>query len=518
MTPLPTRISGPNPAFEDSEIVFGLVAPVGTNFNKFQNLMARLLHKFRYKPNFIKLSELAENFQVDSPEQPQELSEGASRIHRLMHSGNYLRFESQRAEFLALAAAKAIRKLRPHEDVLLKHAHVVRSLKHPDEVRALRRIYGGGFFLIGVTVDEEERRGYLCDERGCTTKEVDRLLERDEHEEDPRYVDSNGQNYGQRTRDTFQLADVFIPLDAEEKLERFLKLVFGCPFETPSKDEHAMFLAFGAGLRSGDLSRQVGAVVLSEAGDVIGVGANDVARAGGGLYWPGDDDQRDFKLGADSNELQRNVILSDVIDRLRPDDEDQLAWAERGKKLLKASPLMDITEYGRATHAEMEALLSCARSGISTRGATLYSTTFPCHNCAKHIIAAGVRRVVYVEPYPKSQAKTLFNDSISIEKWTCESMGSPTRPERERSSQDIAHTKVRFEHFVGVGARRFLDLFSVGLSSGTNAVRKKGGKQLVWTAEKGIVRVPCLPNTYLEREKLAEAELLAATTNPEEPK
>ena len=44
-------------------------------------------------------------------------------------------------------------------------------------------------------------------------------------------------------------------------------------------------------------------------------------------------------------------------------------------------------------HAEMEALLSCARSGVSTRGATLYSTTFPCHNCAKHIIAAGVARV-----------------------------------------------------------------------------------------------------------------------------
>ena len=62
-------------------------------------------------------------------------------------------------------------------------------------------------------------------------------------------------------------------------------------------------------------------------------------------------------------------------------------------------------------HAEMEALLSCARSGVSPVGGTLYSTTFPCHNCAKHIVAAGLRRVVYVEPYPKSRAVEFFNRS-----------------------------------------------------------------------------------------------------------
>lgn len=165
---------------------------------------------------------------------------------------------------------------------------------------------------------------------------------------------------------------------------------------------------------------------------------------------------------------------------------------------------MDITEYGRATHAEMEALLSCARSGITTRGATLFSTTFPCHNCAKHIIAAGVRRVVYVEPYPKSQAKALFGDEISLE---------DTPGDREREDR-----RVRFEHFVGIAARRFLDLFSVGLSSGNKIFRKAGGRKAPWSPEKGVVRVPCLPNSYLEREKLAEAELLASTETPEEPK
>ena len=71
---------------------------------------------------------------------------------------------------------------------------------------------------------------------------------------------------------------------------------------------------------------------------------------------------------------------------------------------LKDAAVMDLTEYGRVVHAEMHALCDAARLGKAIKGATLYCTTFPCHNCTKHILAAGIRRVVYIEPYPKSLA------------------------------------------------------------------------------------------------------------------
>lgn len=48
----------------------------------------------------------------------------------------------------------------------------------------------------------------------------------------------------------------------------------------------------------------------------------------------------------------------------------------------------------------------------AAREATLYSTTYPCHGCAKHIVAAGISEVVYYEPYPKSRALALHDDSI----------------------------------------------------------------------------------------------------------
>ena len=68
---------------------------------------------------------------------------------------------------------------------------------------------------------------------------------------------------------------------------------------------------------------------------------------------------------------------------------------------------MDLIEFSRTVHAEMAAIVDAARRGVSVQDCNLYTTTFPCHECAKHIVAAGIRRVVYIEPYPKSQALSL---------------------------------------------------------------------------------------------------------------
>jgi deoxycytidylate deaminase len=104
---------------------------------------------------------------------------------------------------------------------------------------------------------------------------------------------------------------------------------------------------------------------------------------------------------------------------------------------------LKISEFGRSVHAEMEAILAAGRLGVSARSSTLFSTTFPCHNCAKHIINAGIGRVVYIEPYPKSHARSLHNDSI------CFSVD-------ENNSED----KVRFEPFIGIAPRNYWSLFS----------------------------------------------------------
>ena len=77
-----------------------------------------------------------------------------------------------------------------------------------------------------------------------------------------------------------------------------------------------MFMAYAASLRSGDLSRQVGAAIIDAEGDLLSVGCNDVPKCGGGLYGPEKGSQRDIEIGCDSNELEKNRMIEDILKKL----------------------------------------------------------------------------------------------------------------------------------------------------------------------------------------------------------
>ena len=76
----------------------------------------------------------------------------------------------------------------------------------------------------------------------------------------------------------------------------------------------------------------------------------------------------------------------------------------------------------RTIHAETNAIIQAALHGVSTRGATCYVTHFPCINCAKTLINAGVVRIVYAEPYRVSDIALQFvrGAGIEVEQWNPE--------------------------------------------------------------------------------------------------
>ncbi|ABB73428.1 Deoxycytidylate deaminase [Nitrosospira multiformis ATCC 25196] len=469
---------------KNCELVLGIVAPVGVNLDDVQNRLESFFNQFLYEFHFIHISKLGQPY-IEAP--LPNLTE-LQRLDNGMNNGRFLRNKFKRGDFYALLAIKAINQKRASINgktrLLKRYAHVIRSLKHPTEVETLRRVYGDGFFLLGVSSSIESRKYYLKNIKGVPEEEIDRLISRD---------DKEAGDFGQRTRDVFQLADAFVTTDdtarLSEQLSRILDLLFAAPVVSPTADEYAMFMAYAASLRSADLSRQVGAVISNVYNDIIATGANDVPRFGGGLYWPTDEDQRDYVLGKDSNEMEKREITLRIMKKLEPNSQknDEYLIAE-GKKILSDTGVLNISEYGRAVHAEMEAIISAARNGISIRGSTLYSTTYPCHNCAKHIVAAGISKVRYIEPYPKSYAIKLHEDSI-------EANG------RGESK------KVQFEAFVGIGPRRFVDLFSTSLSSGRKLIRKQDGRLVEWKRNSAELRVPMIPLSYLEAETCAVEEL-----------
>ena len=470
---------------KNCELVIGLVAPVGVNLEDVHNRFSSYFNQFRYEAHFIHLSRVAKEIEGVGVGPHTE----KTRLSAAMNVGNSLRQNSKRGDLFALLAINEINKKRTGDlpTPLPRYAHIIRSLKHPDEVETLRQVYGPGFVLVGISSSIESRKRYLKDEKGVPEDQIDDLIERDDKERHP-------EGLGQRTRDVFQMADAFVTSDDTDSLStqigRILDLLFSKPVVPPTSDEYAMFMAYAASLRSADLSRQVGAVLTNDQSDILATGANDVPKFGGGLYWPTDADQRDYILGKDSNEEQKNQIILNIMGKFNTTDEaDPKILLKKGKEILKDTGLLDITEYGRAVHAEMEALMSSARNGISTRNSTLYTTTYPCHNCAKHIVAAGVSRVLYIEPYPKSFATILHEDSINSEGTSNE------------------ENKVLFEPFVGIGPRRFVDLFSMNLSSGRKLKRKQDGLVKKWERGGAELRVPMTPLSYLEAETMLVNQL-----------
>jgi dCMP deaminase len=68
-------------------------------------------------------------------------------------------------------------------------------------------------------------------------------------------------------------------------------------------------------------------------------------------------------------------------------------------------------ELCRGVHAEQNAIIQAALHGVSTKGATLYVNASPCVMCAKMLINAGVKRIVYEEEYPDELAFRLLKEA-----------------------------------------------------------------------------------------------------------
>jgi dCMP deaminase len=68
-------------------------------------------------------------------------------------------------------------------------------------------------------------------------------------------------------------------------------------------------------------------------------------------------------------------------------------------------------ELCRGVHAEQNAVIQAAYFGASIKDATMYTTNFPCVMCAKILVNAGVREVVYKDEYVDDLSKHILNES-----------------------------------------------------------------------------------------------------------
>lgn len=136
----------------------------------------------------------------------------------------------------------------------------------------------------------------------------------------------------------------------------------------PSWDEYFMEIAELVSSRSTCLRRQVGAVLVRDK-QIISTGYNGAPRA--------------VRHCQEAGCLRQELNI----------------------------PSGERHEICRGTHAEQNAIVQAALHGVSTEGVALYCTHQPCILCAKMLINAGVKKIIFQGEYPDSLAKELFNEA-----------------------------------------------------------------------------------------------------------
>lgn len=137
----------------------------------------------------------------------------------------------------------------------------------------------------------------------------------------------------------------------------------------PKRDQYWMDVAQLTAKQSHGIRAKVGSVLVTENGASV-VGCNGLPK----------------QLG---NDLEYRVCdpAGEYVDR-------------DGKYKLVSKPYV--------LHAELNTVLKCAKEGISTVDSTVYVTLSPCTSCATMLVAAGVKRVVYLNEYRDTQGLYLL--------------------------------------------------------------------------------------------------------------
>ncbi|MDO9631834.1 MAG: hypothetical protein Q7I92_08055, partial [Humidesulfovibrio sp.] len=188
---------------------------------------------------------------------------------------------------------------------------------------------------------------------------------------------------------------------------------------TPSRDERCMQVACTAKLNSGCISRQVGAAVADENGFVRAIGWNDAPRGQTPCLLK---KCFEFVKKQDRNSYSKYEFETERFAECVKEfycivrDESEARGVSPCFCFKDIKNIIDREKnqvYTRSLHAEENAFLALVNgSGCNIRGGTLYTTASPCVLCAKKAYQLGVRRVVYVEPYPDISFEHVFESGL----------------------------------------------------------------------------------------------------------
>lgn len=284
---------------------------------------------------------------------------------------------------------------------------VIDGVRNLGEIARLKDIFGYRFTLVSILSAPDARWNRI------SSKYTDLNQSRHDFDDDDERDRDEDTLFGQQVELCLDKADILINNqdsvslgDFKKKIRDYLDLVLGTNLRSATQQEILMSMAFASSHSSKCLKRHVGALVVDGRGQVVGVGYNENPIGTKPCMEEPTYDRRCYR------DIIRNAHFADLSARGarcpkcgQPlQHRDGPPW--RCAKCLETNSKTNLESFFfpdramswcTAVHAEVSAILAAAERA---RGGTLYTTTFPCFQCAEKITQVGIKTVYFSEAYP----------------------------------------------------------------------------------------------------------------------
>lgn len=391
-----------------ANLVIGLTGPFGSGCSTMRGVLERKFEFYSFK--------ISDDIRAEVEKMGKTLEKGQPGWRRVLQEHG----DEQRKGDVAYWVNKVVERIE--EAKLGDSSIVIDGLRNSQEVQEIRKIYPR-FFLVAICAPRDERWNRVRQDYNGDFNEFQNDDRRDQGEDSEwgqsvqKCVDDADYVYYNSDRLTVSLVGSDDPdiSKIERKFrctaEDFVPLMVGQEqHRDPNPDEIQIAVAYAQSHSSTCLKRHVGAVItISRNGQELPISmgynenpptvrtcksesacykdedmASKLRARGKRIYCP--------KCGKDHAELSEPWNCSKCGTSLK-------AWLHPNRNM----------ELCTAIHAEERAILSLGDR--SAEGGTLYVTTFPCFQCARLILDAGIRNIVYVEAYPVKETEVFLKNN-----------------------------------------------------------------------------------------------------------
>jgi dCMP deaminase len=287
---------------------------------------------------------------------------------------------------------------------------VIDAVRNPFEAFYFKDRYSA-FYLISVNTEDETRKSRLFNKLNKNQSEIDAI----DKKEYKNKLTKEKIFISQNIPKCIEISDIHLtnPTRNEadcsfltQQLFRYLALIIHPGLVTPTPIERCMQIAYSAKLNSGCISRQVGAVITDANYSIKAVGWNDTAagqvpcllRSAENLLKH--DDVEAFSDYENNDKKFREAMKSKYqkIDNQKLDGRNLSYCFKDVQNFIEEK---DNQVHTRSLHAEENAFLQITKyGGEGIEGGILFTTASPCELCSKKAYQLGIKKVIYIDPYP----------------------------------------------------------------------------------------------------------------------